>query len=836
MGNYKSRPQTSCSDELKKKISEGYAVVRSRLNDDIKARSSDWTPLQIAAFDGPVDDFARLLTPELVDCRTPQQLSLLHVICAGQSDSQVKKISVLREACERDTTKWNGLLSHLSSNGFSAMHLAVYKMLLEQGADPCLGGRHQLPPLHLAAMTGSAPIVQALVTGGASLVANDFVLFTALHCATYFANEQVVRCLLSCGADGNVHGGVKDRPLHLAASRGLSAIVSVLLEAGADPQLPDDEGNLPLHFAAKTGHMGVLNILLKHGSNVQEMVATHNVYGDTPLHLACYGGRLDAAKALITACGSHLMVSENVFSETPLHAACTGGKSIELIAYLMKQPGVDPNYQGRDGHTALHSACYHGHLHIVQYLMENGADQSLAARTNERPSTLQCGPQSTFAAAIMALNRPETLSDRSSRDSIVSVEEQQTPVIWAYEKGHDRIVALLKHYANKRLDSEVCSEYSSGDSSYTPLPSPMGRLRSMTREKAEVLQLRSTLPPIFHLSLADIDFQEAIGSGSFGKVYKGSYRGKIVAIKRYRAAVYGCKSEVEMLCREVSILSKLAHPNVVSFVGAVLDDPSQFAIITEFVSNGSLFSLLHEQKRVLESSLRLRISFDIAQGMCYLHESAVMPVIHRDLNSHNILIHMDGRAVVADFGESRFMSQTEEENMTKQPGNLRWMAPEVFSQSGRYDHRVDVFSFALVIWEIHSAELPFSHLKPAAAAAEMAYKRARPPLPEQPTTQFPAPVLTFLPAAWHHDPASRPDFSQIVSILEPHIGSLVQNDSPGTVSHLKTKWEQVTNNSMRKIATSSTLSSLNGITSSGTVEELRLRIDRNGYVCQTTKE
>ena len=52
------------------------------------------------------------------------------------------------------------------------------------------------------------------------------------------------------------------------------------------------------------------------------------------------------------------------------------------------------------------------------------------------------------------------------------------------------------------------------------------------------------------------------------------------------------------------------------------------------------------------------------------------------------------------------------------------MAPELFTQSGDYDEKVDVFSYALVVWEVHAAELPFSQLKPAAAAAEMAYKRS----------------------------------------------------------------------------------------------------------------
>lgn len=62
------------------------------------------------------------------------------------------------------------------------------------------------------------------------------------------------------------------------------------------------------------------------------------------------------------------------------------------------------------------------------------------------------------------------------------------------------------------------------------------------------------------------------------------------------------------------------------------------------------------------------IGVDIARGMRYLHEVTSRPVIHRDLNSHNVLLYNNGRAVVADFGESRFATEHEEDNMTKQPG------------------------------------------------------------------------------------------------------------------------------------------------------------------------
>ena len=103
------------------------------------------------------------------------------------------------------------------------------------------------------------------------------------------------------------------------------------------------------------------------------------------------------------------------------------------------------------------------------------------------------------------------------------------------------------------------------------------------------------------------------------------------------------------LCRpQVSILISLDCPYVIKLLGACLEDPSQFAIVTEFLSGGSLFSILHEHRCPLPATLRARchltilqklgIGQDVARGLLYLH-SLPEPIIHRDLNSHNILIH-----------------------------------------------------------------------------------------------------------------------------------------------------------------------------------------------------
>ncbi|XP_042136124.1 serine/threonine-protein kinase TNNI3K isoform X4 [Peromyscus maniculatus bairdii] len=683
MGNYKSRPTQTCSDEWKKKVSESYAIIIERLEDDLQIKENEFTELRHIF--GSDEAFSEVS----LNYRTESGLSLLHLCCVcGGNKSHVRALML------------KGLRpSRLTRNGFPALHLAVYKA------------------------------AEVLLKHGANINAQDAVFFTPLHISAYYGHEQVTSVLLKFGADVNVSGEVGDRPLHLASAKGFFNIVKLLIEEGsrADVNAQDNEDHVPLHFCSRFGHHSIVNYLLQSDLEVQPHVV--NIYGDTPLHLACYNGNFEVAKEIIHVTGTESLTKENIFSETAFHSACTYGKNIDLVKFLLDQNAVNINHRGRDGHTGLHSACYHGHIRLVQFLLDNGADMNLVA----------CDPS------------------RSSGE-----KDEQTCLMWAYEKGHDAIVTLLKHY--KRPQDELpCNEYSQpgGDGSYVSVPSPLGKIKSMTKEKADVLLLRAGLPSRFHLQLSEIEFHEIIGSGSFGKVYKGRCRNKIVAIKRYRANTYCSKSDVDMFCREVSILCQLNHPCVVQFVGACLEDPSQFAIVTQYIPGGSLFSLLHEQKRILDLQSKLIIAVDVAKGMEYLH-SLTQPIIHRDLNSHNILLYEDGHAVVADFGESRFLQSLDEDNMTKQPGNLRWMAPEVFTQCTRYTIKADVFSYALCLWELLTGEIPFAHLKPAAAAADMAYHHIRPPI----GYSIPKPISSLLMRGWNACPEGRPEFSEVVRKLE----------------------------------------------------------------------
>ncbi|KAG5521421.1 hypothetical protein RHGRI_033852 [Rhododendron griersonianum] len=152
---------------------------------------------------------------------------------------------------------------------------------------------------------------------------------------------------------------------------------------------------------------------------------------------------------------------------------------------------------------------------------------------------------------------------------------------------------------------------------------------------------------------------------------------------------------------EVNLLVKLRHPNIVQFLGAVTER-KPLMLITEYLRGGDLHQYLKE-KGALSPSTAINFALDIARGMTYLHNEPNV-IVHRDLKPRNVLLVNTNadHLKVGDFGLSkliRVQNSHDVYKMTGETGSYRYMAPEVFKHR-KYDKKVDVFSFAMILYEV----------------------------------------------------------------------------------------------------------------------------------------
>ncbi|KAL9449617.1 hypothetical protein AB3S75_011525 [Citrus x aurantiifolia] len=246
---------------------------------------------------------------------------------------------------------------------------------------------------------------------------------------------------------------------------------------------------------------------------------------------------------------------------------------------------------------------------------------------------------------------------------------------------------------------------------------------------------------------------ERIASGSCGDLYCGVYLGQDVAVKVLRSEHLNDTLEDEFV-QEVAILREVQHRNVVRFIGASTKSP-HLCIVTEYMPGGSLYDYLHKNHNVLKLSQLLRFAIDICKGMEYLHQSNI---IHRDLKTANLLMDTHNVVKVADFGVARF--QNKGGVMTAETGTYRWMAPEVINHQP-YDQKADVFSFAIVLWELVTAKVPYDSMTPLQAALGVR-QGLRPDLPENAHPK----LIDLMQRCWDAVPDNRPSFSEIKLELE----------------------------------------------------------------------
>lgn len=246
---------------------------------------------------------------------------------------------------------------------------------------------------------------------------------------------------------------------------------------------------------------------------------------------------------------------------------------------------------------------------------------------------------------------------------------------------------------------------------------------------------------------------ERIASGSCGDLYHAVYLGQDVAVKILKSEHLNEGLEEEF-SQEVAILREVQHENVVRFIGACTKSP-HLCIVTEYMPGGSLYDYLHKNHNGVKLSQLLKFAIDVSKGMEYLHQNKI---IHRDLKTANLLMDTQKVVKVADFGVARFQNQGGV--MTAETGTYRWMAPEVINHQP-YDQKADVFSFAIVLWELVTAKVPYDTMTPLQAALGVR-QGLRPDLPENTHPK----LLDLMKRCWDAVPTNRPPFSEITIELE----------------------------------------------------------------------
>lgn len=187
-----------------------------------------------------------------------------------------------------------------------------------------------------------------------------------------------------------------------------------------------------------------------------------------------------------------------------------------------------------------------------------------------------------------------------------------------------------------------------------------------------------------------------LGQGAYSDVLEVEYKGKKYAAKQYRIMLLTKFPDFSgAFSREHEILTRISHPNIVSYFGicklATYTQDNSTVIVMERMRN-NLTNFIKEN-RCMSLEKKMRILLDIANGLNHLH-TRTPAIIHRDLTATNVLLDCNGTAKISDFGNSRIVDiYATPELLTSRPGTSDYMPPEAM-EGGDYNEKLDIFSFS----------------------------------------------------------------------------------------------------------------------------------------------
>jgi eukaryotic-like serine/threonine-protein kinase len=208
---------------------------------------------------------------------------------------------------------------------------------------------------------------------------------------------------------------------------------------------------------------------------------------------------------------------------------------------------------------------------------------------------------------------------------------------------------------------------------------------------------------------------EKLGEGGMGEVYKAqdTKLDRFVALKFLPSQLTASEDDKARFIQEAKAASSMNHPNVCT-IYSIEEYQKQLFIAMEYVEGKTL----KDKKDSLSEKQILEIGIQVAEGLAAAHEKGI---VHRDIKPENIMIRKDGIAQIMDFGLAKLYSDKNASRLTKAGttmGTLGYMSPEQI-QGLDVDHRSDIFSFGVVIYEMFAGESPFKGMHETAIMYEI---------------------------------------------------------------------------------------------------------------------
>ncbi|XP_051826768.1 receptor-interacting serine/threonine-protein kinase 2 isoform X2 [Antechinus flavipes] len=289
------------------------------------------------------------------------------------------------------------------------------------------------------------------------------------------------------------------------------------------------------------------------------------------------------------------------------------------------------------------------------------------------------------------------------------------------------------------------------------------------------LAISSSLPTIPYQKLADLRFLSRGASGTVSSARHSDWRVQ-VAVKHLHFQTPPQESEISDILREAKILHKARFSYILPILG-ICYEPEFLGIVTEYMNNGSLNELLHRKNDYpdIAWALRFRILHEIALGVNYLHNMNP-PLLHHDLKTQNILLDNEFHVKIADFGLSKWrqmsLSQSRNSVSTPEGGTIIYMPPENYdpNQKSRASIKHDIYSFAIIMWEVLSRKQPFEEV---INPLQIMYSVSKGNRPDTDTESLPPDIphrtqmINLIEAGWAQNPDERPSFLKCLIELEP---------------------------------------------------------------------